>query len=54
MSTVHETEVRDFCATFPGANVARLLALCEAGTITWAQAHGVAVKALRDAQGVAA
>ena len=47
-TTQAEVEVREFCATFPGANVARLLALCEAGRISWAVAHRVATKALAD------
>ena len=47
-TTQAEVEVREFCATFPGANVARLLALCESGRISWADAHRVATKALAD------
>lgn len=43
-----QSEVREFCATFPGANVARLLALCESGRIGWLDAYAVARKALAD------
>lgn len=32
-----ETAVRDFAAQFPTTNVLRALALCEAGTLGWAQ-----------------
>jgi hypothetical protein len=42
-----EASVREFARQYPTANVRRMLALCEAGTITWAQAHGIAVKAMR-------
>ena len=48
-----EVEVREFCATFPGANVRRMLALCESGRIAWLDAYGVATKALADAQAAA-
>lgn len=48
-----ETEVRAFAAEFGHLpNVQRMIALCEAGTISWAQAHQVARRAL--AAGLAA
>lgn len=45
-TTTVKAEVLAFAAQFPTANVQRMVALCEAGTITWAQAHDVARKAL--------
>jgi hypothetical protein len=42
----HEAEVREFAAQYPTANTARMIALCEAGTITWAQADRIATRAL--------
>lgn len=48
-----ETEVRAFAAEFGHLpNVRRMLALCESGQVTWAQAHGIARRAL--AAGIAA
>jgi hypothetical protein len=42
-----EAEVRAFAAEFGHLpNVARMVAMCEAGTITWAQAHKIARQAL--------
>lgn len=35
--TTTEQDVRDFAAQFPTPNVQRAIALCEAGTLTWAQ-----------------
>jgi hypothetical protein len=35
--TSTEQEVRDFAAQFPTPNVLHALALCEAGTLRWAQ-----------------
>jgi hypothetical protein len=46
ITTTVETEVREFAAQFPTANVVRMVALCEAGRITWGQAHELATKAL--------
>jgi hypothetical protein len=34
-----ESEVREFAREFPTPNVQRAVALCEAGTLTWAQVH---------------
>jgi hypothetical protein len=41
-----KAEVLAFAAEFPTANVAKMVALAEAGTITWTQAQGIAAKAL--------
>jgi hypothetical protein len=46
MDTTAKAEVLAFAAQFPTANVRRMVALCEAGAITWAQAHEVARQAL--------
>jgi hypothetical protein len=51
-STAVETEVREFAREFPTANVLRAVALCEAGTLTWAQVHEIFKDAL--AQGLTA
>ena len=37
VATSFETQVRDFAAQFPTPNTLRALALCEAGTLGWAQ-----------------
>jgi hypothetical protein len=34
-----ESEVREFAREFPTPNVQRAIALCEAGTLEWAQVH---------------
>jgi len=45
--TTHEADVRAFAAKYGHLpNVQRMIALAEAGTITWAQAHQVASQAL--------
>lgn len=36
-----EAEVREFAREFPTPNVQRAVALCEAGTITWAEVHEI-------------
>lgn len=48
----YEADVRAFAEQFAGPNTARMIALCEAGTITWAEAYEVARGAL--AKGLAA
>jgi hypothetical protein len=47
-----EADVRAFAAQYPTANTRRMVQLAEAGVITWADAYGVASKAL--AAGLAA
>lgn len=43
----HESSVREFAREFGNMpNVRRMLWLCESGQITWAQAYGIAQKAL--------
>lgn len=37
--TTHEAEVREFAREFPTPNVQRAVALCEAGTLSWAEVH---------------
>lgn len=37
MASTSEKIVREFAAQFPTANVKRAVALCEAGTLGWAQ-----------------
>jgi hypothetical protein len=37
MASTSEQDVREFAAQFPTPNTLRALALCEAGTLTWAQ-----------------
>jgi predicted flavoprotein YhiN len=44
--TASETLVREFAAQFPTPNVAAMVRYAEAGVITWAEAEGIAVKAL--------
>lgn len=46
-----EAEVREFAQQFPTPNVERAVALCEAGTLTWAEVHEVFQRSL--AQGLA-
>jgi len=41
-----EAVVRDFAAQYPTPNVQRMIALCEAGTISWWDAHRLATNAL--------
>jgi hypothetical protein len=41
VSTTIETEVREFAREFPTPSVQRAVALCEAGTLTWAQVHEI-------------
>jgi hypothetical protein len=41
VSTTTEAEVREFAREFPTPNVQRAVALCEAGTLTWAEVHGI-------------
>jgi hypothetical protein len=36
-----QQNVRDFAAQFPTSNVRRAVALCEAGTLTWAQVEEI-------------
>jgi hypothetical protein len=40
-TTSIESEVREFAREFPTPNVQRAVALCEAGTLTWAQVHEI-------------
>ena len=44
--TTYETDVRDFAAQFPTPNVRRMVEAAEAGLITWADAYGIAQRAL--------
>jgi len=37
VATSSESLVREFAAEFPTPNVKRAIALCEAGTLTWAE-----------------
>jgi hypothetical protein len=46
MASTFESQVREFAAEFPTANVQRMVALCEAGRIEWAQAYEISRKAL--------
>lgn len=46
MASYHETSVRKFAAEYPTPNVKRMVAYCEAGTITWTQAYELACKSL--------
>jgi hypothetical protein len=41
-----ETQVREFAAEFPTPQVQRMIAACESGLITWADAYALAVKSL--------
>lgn len=41
-----ESEVRDFAREFPTPNVQRAVALCEAGTLTWAEVHQIFQRSL--------
>jgi hypothetical protein len=52
MASTFETEVREMAREFPTPNVRRAVALCEAGTLTWAQVHEILRVAL--AEGLAA
>jgi hypothetical protein len=45
-----ESQVREFAREFPTPNVQRAVALCEAGTLTWAQVHEIFKRSL--AQGL--
>jgi hypothetical protein len=42
----HEAEVREFAREFPTLQVRRMVALCEAGRISWAEAHEISRRAL--------
>lgn len=46
---MHRTEVLKFAQQFPTANVRRAVALCEAGTLTWEQVHGLFTRSLGSA-----
>jgi hypothetical protein len=46
MAAQYEAEVREFAGQYPGPNARRMIALCEAGTIGWAEAYEVARAAL--------
>jgi hypothetical protein len=46
MPTYHENSVRAFVAQHSTPNTRRMLALCEAGVITWLQAYELACKSL--------
>lgn len=41
-----EAECRDFAREFPTPATLRAIALCENGTLTWEQVHGLFHKAL--------
>jgi hypothetical protein len=44
----YEQDVRDFAAQFPTPNVKRAIALCEAGTLGWAQVAAIFATSLRE------
>jgi hypothetical protein len=44
-----ESIVREFCAEFNTPSTVKLLAYCEAGTIPWDSAEGLARKAMAEA-----
>ena len=48
-TTTARAEVLAFAAQFPTPNVQRMVALCQTGAITWAQAHELARQVLADA-----
>ena len=52
VATSSDQDVRDFAAQFPTPNVLQALALCEAGTLTWAQVAEIFRSSL--AEGLAA
>lgn len=41
MASTFESQVREFAAEFSTPNVQRAVALCEAGTLSWEQVHGL-------------
>lgn len=48
-STIHETDVRMFAATYPTPNTLRALALCESGRLAWDDVAALFARSLRDA-----
>ena len=47
VSTINiESEVREFAREFDTPNVQRMVALCEAGRISWAEAYEISRRAL--------
>lgn len=49
MASTLQSEVRAFATEFPTPNVLRAIALCEAGTLGWAEVHELFERTLNHA-----
>ena len=48
MAASCETEVREFASQFPTPNVKLMVQLCEAGSLSWEAAYGIARESLAE------